>query len=86
MKLSVKGLGLASMVIWGGTIFLVGVINHWNEGYGRTLLNLADSLYPGYHAHTGGKSVLIGTGYALIDGFICGALFAWVYNLFVKEK
>ena len=86
MKLSVKGLGLASMVVWGGVVFLIGLINHLQPGYGKAFLKLVSSVYPGYHALTGGRSVLIGTGYALIDGLVCGALFAWVYNFFAKEK
>lgn len=86
MKLSVKALGIASMLTWGGALFLVGAINWLNPNYGRAFLQMAKSVYPGYHAMTGGWSVLVGTGYALVDGFICGAIFALIYNLVAKRN
>ncbi len=50
--------------------------------YGLTFLWFASSVYPGYKAEPSFVSVLIGTAYALLDGLVTGALFAWIYNLF----
>ncbi len=86
MKLSVKGMGLASMITWAGAIFFVGAINRCSPRYGVPFLQMAHSLYPAYHPMTGGRSVLIVTGYAMIDGVLVGVLFALVYNIFAKEK
>ncbi len=42
------------------------------------------SIYPGYHATRSIGEVLIVTLYALADGLIGGAVFAWLYNCFAK--
>jgi hypothetical protein len=38
------------------------------------------SVYPGYSGERHVQQVLIGTGYALVDGGVAGALMAWLYN------
>ena len=80
-KLSVVGLGIAGGAVWGAGVFLVGVINLIVPTYGLTFLWLVSSIYPGYKADPTLISVLIGTLYAIVDGFIGGALLAWFYNL-----
>jgi hypothetical protein len=80
MQLSVKGLGLAFGVLWGACILLLGLGNLMWPGYGRAVLDLAASIYPGFHPDGGFAAVLVGTGYGLVDGFIGGAVFAWLYN------
>jgi len=40
------------------------------------------SVYPGYKAAGTLGSVVVGTLYALLDGAVGGALFAWLYNTF----
>ena len=81
-KLKVKATAFAAAVLWGASILIVGVVNRWFDGsYGQAFLEFAGSVYPGYHAMTGGRSVLVGTGYALVDGAVGGALFAVLYNL-----
>ncbi len=79
MKLSVKGLALTAGIFCGGTVFLVAIGHAW-WGYGAAFLQLADSLYPGYHAGGGVGSIFVGTIYALLDGLVGGAVFAWLYN------
>ncbi len=44
-----------------------------------------DGLYPGY-APGGFGSVIMGTLYALVDGAIGGAVFAWLYNRILGSK
>ncbi len=81
-KLSVKGLAITSSILWGASVFIVGLINLMVPSYGLTFLWFASSVYPGYKAEPSFVSVLIGTAYALLDGLVTGALFAWLYNLF----
>ncbi|MFB6345920.1 MAG: hypothetical protein ABEK50_09135 [bacterium] len=81
MKLSIKGLAITSAVLWGGSILVVGILNIVVPGYGTAFLELCDSIYPGYDLESTVLSVIIGTGYGLIDGAICGGLFGWIYNL-----
>jgi len=78
-KLSVKGLALSIGILWAIGIFLVGIAATVS-GWGDSLVNLISSLYVGYSASLAGS--IIGAIWALIDGLICGALIAWLYNRF----
>jgi len=80
MKLSVKGLALASAIGWGGSILIVGILNLIWSGYGVAYLDLVRSIYPGYAAISGFVGVLVGTVYGFVDGWIGGAIIAWLYN------
>ena len=79
-KLSVKSLALASGILWSASVLFVGLINLVIPTYGLNFLWFVSSVYPGYKAEPSLISVLIGTAYALLDGLIAGALFAWIYN------
>ncbi len=79
MKLSVRALATTAGILWGVSLFLVGIGNLIWPGYGRALLELAESLYPGYTIG-GFGSVIVATLYALLDGAVAGAVFAWLYN------
>jgi hypothetical protein len=57
-----------------------GVANLIWPSYGEAFLAWSASLYPGYHGPAGLGSVIVVTLYALVDGAICGAVFAWLYN------
>ena len=82
MKLSVCGLGSALAALFGLVALLCGAANLIFPGYGAGLLQLLDSIYPGYtYGKWGFGGVLIATGYAVIDGFVVGVVFAWLYNL-----
>ncbi len=87
MKLSVKGVAAASALIWGATFLFVGAVNRYcTAQYGLAFLELMDSVYPGYHAVSGLKNVFVGTAYAVVDGALGGAVFAWIYNCFAGSK
>ena len=82
MKLSIKSIALSAAILWGGSVLLVGLANLAAPDYGRAFLELCASIYPGYHADRTFLAVLVGTLYALVDGGVGGALFAWIHNQF----
>jgi hypothetical protein len=82
MKLSIKGLSIAAALVWGGAIFLTGVLYVMNGSYGEGFLEVCSSIYPGYQVSATMGSVLIATVYGAVDGAISGAVFAWLYNTF----
>jgi len=85
MKLSVPALALTSGVFWSAAILFVALANLAWPGYGRAFLDLAASIYPGYHPGPGAGPVVTGTLYGLVDGGVGGAVFGWLYNLLVRR-
>ncbi len=78
MKLKPLALGVAFGILWGGAIFLTTLLSHY-AGYGTAFLEaLPRSIYPGYSITLAGS--FIGLIYGFIDGFVCGAIAAWIYN------
>ena len=63
-----KGLGLLFLALAG-----------YFHGYGMDLINMISSLYYGYGATVAGG--FYGLLWGFIDGFICGLVFAAIYNL-----
>ena len=86
MKFDIKALALTAGLFWGVAILIVALANLIWPPYGRAFLDLSASIYPGYRPSTGFGSVITGTLYALVDGAICGALFAWLYNLLSPSR
>ncbi len=84
MKFDIKALALACGILWGACVLLMGVANLICGGYGVHFLELLASIYPGYHAARSVLQVVIVTVYAVADGLIGGAVFAWLYNLMAK--
>lgn len=84
-KLSTGGCAFAGSVLWGSAALLVGIINLIKPGYGHMFLWLLSSVYPGYDGSATLGSVLIVTGYALIDGAIGGFLLGWLYNFYISR-
>ena len=82
MKLSLKGLGIAFAIVWGGAIFIVGVANLVSETYDVAFLEVMASVYPGYQHEGSFGSVIVGTLYGALDGAIGGFVLGWVYNRF----
>jgi hypothetical protein len=86
MRLNVKALAITLGLTWGAGVFLVAVVNLLWPNYGRPLLELLESIYPGYKGTSTPRSVIVVTLYSLVDAFILGLVFGWLYNRFVPGK
>ena len=80
MQLNIKGLALTAGILWGLSYLLLGIANLIWPSYGEAFLALGATIYPGYHGPAGFGSVIVVTLYALVDGAVGGAIFAWLYN------
>jgi len=86
MKLNIIALALTAGILWALALLLVGTANLvWSE-YGGAFVTLMASIYPGYHASGSVGDLVVGVLYALVEGFVCGLVFGWLYNLFVGER
>ena len=85
MKLSVKGLTIAGAIAFALGMLVVGILNIISPGYCEGFLKVMASVYPGYKASGTCIDVIVGTLYALLDGAICGFVFALLYNAFVGK-
>ncbi len=82
MKLNIKALALASAILWGLAMLVVGLANLTWGNYGQQFLQIMSSIYLGYHATRSIVEVVVGGLYGAVDGFVGGAVFAWLYNQF----
>ena len=78
MKLNVKAFAFTCGIIWGfGLLLLTWWIILFEGATGEpTIIGL---VYRGYTISVAGS--IIGFLWALVDGLIGGAIFAWLYNL-----
>lgn len=78
MKLSILAFGLACGLIWGVGLMMVTwwIMLFDGATAERTLVGM---VYRGYNITPAGS--VIGLLWAVPDGFIGGAIFAWLYNL-----
>ena len=77
-KLSPAALGLALGVLWGGSLLFLGLLTHF--GYEGYLVSSWRSMPLGYDVSI--LSSFIAGLIGFIDGFVRGAILAWLYNLF----
>lgn len=77
MKLNIKAFALTCSLIWGiGLFFLTWWIIAFDGATGQ--VTLIGQLYRGYSITPVGS--VIGLVWAFCDGFVGGAVFAWLYN------
>jgi hypothetical protein len=69
-------LGIALGVTWALGVFFAGIFAMF--GWGVAVVDLMASFYIGYGASIPGA--IIGAIWALVDGFVCGVVIAWIYN------
>ena len=78
MKLNVKAFSLTCALVWGlGVFFLTWWIIAFDGATGES--TFLGSVYRGFNISPMGS--IIGLLWALVDGMIGGAIFAWLYNL-----
>ena len=83
MKLDVRAFAIACSLIWGfGLFFLTWWIIMFDGATGE--VTLIGRLYRGYSISPTGS--VIGLLWALLDGFVGGAIFAWLYNRFAGKS
>ena len=78
-KLSPVGLGLSLGVLWGLSVFIMGLLAY-SYSYGRPFVEAMATLYMGYAPSV--KGSIVGGVIGFIDAFITGFLIAWLYNKF----
>ena len=82
MQLNVRAFALTCGLMWGfGLLFITWWIILFEGATGA--VTLVGKVYRGYNLSINGS--LIGFVWALFDGIIGGALFAWLYNLIAKR-
>ena len=74
--LNPKRVGLACGLFWAVTVMFFGLIAMF--GWGIPIQNILSSVYRGYEPSI--KGLIIGGLWALVDGFIGGYIFAWIWN------
>jgi hypothetical protein len=85
MRINVIALSATAALFWGAAILVVASANLIWPAYGRAFLELAASMYPGYHPRPAIGSIVTGTLYGLVDGAIAGAIFGWIYNFLSRR-
>lgn len=79
MRMDVRALAITLALVWGGAMLVAGLAHLLWPPYGQAFLDVIASIYPGYEVG-GFGTVIVGTLYALVDGAVCGAIVAAVYN------
>ena len=82
MKLDIRAFAIAFALVWGLTVFLLTWWLIFMEGATGEVPEVG-RVYLGYTISPLGS--VIGTMWALFDGFIGGAVFAWIYNKVVAR-
>ena len=81
-RISPLAFGLSLGVVWGGYVFLIGLLSHFFE-YGTAFVSSLGVMYIGYEPSILGSA--IGGVMGFIDALIGGALIACFYNLFSRS-
>jgi hypothetical protein len=83
MKLNIRAFALAFGLIWGlGLFILTWWIIAFDGATGE--VTLIGKVYRGYNITPIGS--IIGLVWGFFDGLVGGAIFAWLYNLLLREK
>ena len=83
MKLDIRAFALTCALLWGFGLF---VLTWWIMAFdgASTEPTLIGKVYRGYVITPGGS--VIGLIWGFIDGYIGGAIFAWLYNLLASSR
>ena len=82
MKLNIKAFALTCALVWGAGLFL---LTWWIIAIRGASgdITFIGRMYYGYSISPLGS--VIGLAWALVDGLIGGAVFAWIYNTLVAR-
>ena len=77
MSLNIKAFALTAGILWGLAVCLTTL---WllAFGYQGELVRVLNHFYFGYSFTVAGA--FVGLVWGFVDGLVCGAAFAWVYN------
>lgn len=67
-------------ILWGASMFVVGLLHLRFPGYGTDFLNMMSSVYPGFHGARAFGDVIVGTIYGVVDGAVAGYIFSSLYR------
>jgi hypothetical protein len=82
MRLNVKAFAFTGALVWGfGLLFLTWWIILIDGPTGD--VTFIGRVYRGYNLSVVGS--IIGFIWAVVDGFIGGAIFAWLYNMLTRR-
>lgn len=77
-RLSVPAFGISLGIVSGLCLMLFSWVS-WQYAYGKPLLDMYISVYPGVEASLQGGFIALAWGF--LEGFILGVIWAWIYNL-----
>ncbi|MDI6800993.1 MAG: hypothetical protein QMD01_02890 [Thermodesulfovibrionales bacterium] len=82
MKLNLKAFALTTAIMAGGASFVLNILSVLT-GFATDFFLLIAPFHPGY-SHTL-LGALISTFWMIVYGYVIGAVFALIYNSFIKE-
>jgi hypothetical protein len=82
-KLDTMAMAITCALLWAAATACIYLGARF-FGYGLPFVKLMNSLYIGARATVKGSAIAV--LWALVDGYICGYIFAAMYNMFAVEK
>jgi hypothetical protein len=82
MKLDIKAFGLATGILWGLSLIIMGIAGMIWPSYAADFVNAVGTKYIGYAPTVLGS--LIGGAWGFVDAGIAGLVLAWLYNKFAR--
>jgi hypothetical protein len=76
---SVRGLALSVGLVWAAGLLILSLMAKFLN-WGLAVTGPIESVYIGYELSLIG--IVVGVAWAFLDGFVGGAVVAWVYNKF----
>ncbi len=77
-RLSACAFGVSLGIVSGVFMMLFAWASmHWD--YATTMMTQWGSVYPGFEASV--KGGFVGLAWGFLEGFICGLIWGWLYNL-----
>lgn len=81
-RLDERAIGLTGALTLSAWVVGLGLLSRF--GWGRDVRDLIADLYLGYDESATGLA--IGGAWALVDGFVAGYAFAWLYNRLARRR